>query len=62
VVGVSVKSKGGAAFLANCVFLIVLGIVLFMLGSLPLTTMRGIFSVARILFAKDGVVKGGFTE
>ena len=39
-----------------------LGILLFMVGALLLSTMRGIFSVVLFRFAKDGVVGGGFTE
>ena len=62
VLGFIAATTGTTAFLAGGLFLIVLGIVLVMVGSLLLTTMRGIFSVVLFRFAKDGVVEGGFTE
>jgi len=42
--------------------LIVIGVLVFMIGALILSTMRGIFSVVLFRYAKDGVVEGGFTE
>lgn len=47
---------------AGGIGLIVVGVVLFMIGGLLVSTMRGIFSVVLFRFAKDGRVEGGFTE
>jgi len=42
--------------------LIVIGVIVFAIGALLLSTLRGIFSVVLFRFAKDGVVEGGFSE
>jgi Family of unknown function (DUF6159) len=62
VLGFFATTMDNSALLAGGVFLIVLGILLFMVGALLLSTMRGIFSVVLFRFAKDGVVEGDFTD
>lgn len=42
--------------------LIVVGVIVFAIGALLLSAMRGVFSVALYRYAKDGVIEGGFTE
>lgn len=60
--GFFATTVGDAVFVAGGVGLVVIGILLFMVGALVLSTMRGIFSVVLFRYAKDGVVEGGFTE
>jgi hypothetical protein len=62
ILGFIAAAASNNALLAGGVLLIVLGILLFMVGALLITTMRGIFSVVLFRFAKDGVIEGGFTE
>lgn len=53
--------SGSATALGFGIGIIVLGILLFMIGALVLSTMRGIFSVVLFRFASQGTVEGGFT-
>ncbi|MFM7145112.1 MAG: DUF6159 family protein [Actinomycetales bacterium] len=53
--------SGSATALGFGIGVIVLGILLFMIGALVLSTMRGIFSVVLFRFASQGTVEGGFT-
>ena len=62
VLGFFVAANANTALFAGGVGLIAIGVVLFMIGGLVLSTMRGIFSVVLFRFAKDGTVEGGFTE
>jgi hypothetical protein len=62
VLGFYATTVDNSTLLAGGILLIVLGILLFMVGALVLSTMRGIFSVVLFRFAKDGVVEGGFTD
>lgn len=41
---------------------IVIGVIVFAIGALLLSTLRGIFSVVLFRYAKDGALEGGFTE
>ena len=50
------------AGIAAGVGLIVIGILLFMVGALLISTMKGIFSVVLFRYAQNGTVEGGFTE
>lgn len=52
---------GSATALGFGIGIIVLGILLFMVGALLLSTMRGIFAVVLYRFASQGAVEGGFT-
>jgi hypothetical protein len=62
VLGFFATNLDNSTLLAGGIFLIVLGILLFMVGALLISTMRGIFSVVLFRFAKDGVIEGGFTD
>lgn len=62
VLGFFATNMDNSTLLAGGIFLIVLGILLFMVGALLISTMRGIFSVVLFRFAKDGVIEGGFTD
>ncbi|TEX51650.1 MAG: hypothetical protein B7C55_04465 [Actinomycetales bacterium mxb001] len=50
------------AGIAAGVGLIVIGILLFMVGALLISTMKGIFSVVLFRYAQNGTIEGGFTE
>ena len=61
-IGFFLALTGVTAGIATGVGLIVIGILLFMVGALLISTMKGIFSVVLFRYAQDGTVEGGFTE